>query len=335
MGGYELEEERILSWLKSRRATRVLIQAPDGIKPYLRDLCEVLAAAGIEAIVSGSHAWGGCDVAVREAVLVGADAVVHIGHHGPVRFRPPGNLLFIEGRAGVSIHGVVEIAAEKLVEKGVENVALLTTIQHLHELRHAKSLLSEHGINVFLARSSKPYMREGLITGCDVEAAKALESKVEAFLVVSGGVFHALGVGLITRKTVFAADPYTNRVLDIERNVRRVIAVRLNHLADALDAREALIVASTKPGQFSATRIRRVKAFLSSRGINCKVAVFGDLDRGVLEDLGSFDVYVNAACPRLAVDDYHIFPGPVINPGELRYLDEGLENYDPASALQW
>ncbi|RLE97742.1 MAG: diphthamide biosynthesis enzyme Dph2 [Thermoprotei archaeon] len=332
---YLLEEERIAKWAKRHGYRRLLIQAPDGIKRCLSSLIEKLEDKGLEVLLSGSHTWGGCDVVMDEAETLGADAIVHIGHHGPVRFRPPPNILFIAAHSRIEIANVVEEAALRLAREGVRSVGLLTTVQHAHLLERAEAILRDCGLEVKFSRSPDPYMWRGLITGCDVGAAESIKEEVDAFLVMCGGTFHATGVALATGSEVIVADPYTGKVVSVEREARRAMAVRLSQLSEAFEAREAVVLVSTKPGQRVGVNVlRNVKELLEGRGIRCRVLVVNDVERSVLEDYGPADLYVNTACPRLAIDDYELFPGPVINLGEIHYLLKGdLSSYTPKDAF--
>ncbi len=333
---FELEEERIVRWARGAGYRRILLQAPDGVKPCLGRLARALEGEGLEVVVSGSHAWGGCDVALREAEALGCDALVHIGHHGPVRFNPPSNVLFIPGRADLPLDEAAEVAARKLSSEGLRRVGVVSSVQHLHLLHRVLSTLADYGIEGVTARSPDPQMPEGLVIGCDARAAQRLAGSVDAFLVVSGGRFHALGVALATGAATFALDPYTSAVTDVGAEVKRVVARRLAHLSSVFDARDALIVASTKPGQWAGwAKLSELRRLLGERGVRSTVVVLDEVTREALEDLGPADVYVNTACPRLSTDDYHLFPAPVVNARELLLvLRGGLEAYEPASSIE-
>ena len=272
---------------------------------------------------------------MKDAETLGADAIIHVGHHGPVRFEPPSNVLFVPAYSSVEIAGVVEKAALKLAEEGIRKVGLLTTVQHVHLLKEAEAVLEECGLEAVSSRSPDPHMWKSLITGCDVRAAESVRGEVDAFLVVSGGLFHALGVALATGAKVVAADPYTGRVTGIDEEARRAVALRLSQLSEALDAREAVVITSTKPGQWvGASVLRRIRELLAKKGIKCRTLVVNDVERSLLEDYGPADFYVNTACPRLAIDDYELFPSPVINLGEIPCLLSGdLSSYTPRMAL--
>jgi len=327
---YDLEISKVLNWIKTEKANKVLIQAPDGIKPYLTSLITRLKAEGIEIFISGSHTWGGCDIAIDEARALNINHIIHIGHHGPVRaLIRDYKVLFIPGRSKVDIKPVVRKAARILRERGALKVALMSTIQHIHRLNEAAEILREEGLSAVIGKSPDPLMQEGLLIGCDMRGLN-VNKRYDSVIVISGGIFHGLGAALWTSKKVIAADPYLNKVTDMEKYVIKIISRRLKDISDALESRKILIVTSTKPGQSLVSQVSKIKKALTKIHKEVYVAIFNEITREKLENMGKYDTYINAACPRLAIDNRELFPGPVVNIGETPYLlGKELEKYDP------
>lgn len=336
MQPYMVDTNAIAEWAAARGYRRLLFQAPDGVKRFLFGIAESLEERGFKIAFSASHAWGGCDVALAELAALGFDALVHVGHHGPVRFSAPENVLFVPAYSSLDVEKVIENAAAKLSSEGVRAVGLFSTVQHLHCLGQAKRLLSEYGIKTYTSKSPDPAMPEGLVIGCDARAAEKLVGLVDAFLVIAGGVFHALGVALATGARTFAADPYTGRVVEVEQIARNTVARKLAHLATVMEARSGVLVVSSKPGQLASKhRIDALLKSCSKRGLKLRLVVFDEVSRDALLDYGGAEVFVNAACPRLSIDDPHVFPGPVANASEIEFvLEKGLAAYEPRLALQ-
>ncbi|RLE85523.1 MAG: diphthamide biosynthesis enzyme Dph2 [Thermoprotei archaeon] len=332
---YDLEVDRVLSWLRKEKASKVLVQAPDGIKPYLGPLVSSLENEGVEVYISGGHAWGGCDIAINEARILGITHIVHIGHHGPVRVSLSGvKALFIPGKANVDVSSVVRKGARLLKRKGDRRVALLTTAQHVHKLDEAARILEKEGLQVLIGKSPDPSMPKGLVVGCDLRALDSLRG-FDSVMVIAGGLFHGVGAALWTGRRVILADPYTGSVKEGDDLVRKTLATRLRDISQALDASEILMVVSSKPGQLLLEGARRIRDCLRRRGKRAYIAVFNEVTREALENMGRYDAYINTACPRLAIDDREIFPGPVINLGEVSYLlGRELSTYDPRDALR-
>ncbi|MEM0225398.1 MAG: diphthamide biosynthesis enzyme Dph2 [Thermofilaceae archaeon] len=334
---YDLEEQRVIEWARRFGYRSLLLQAPDGLKACARRLAESLASKGFDVVLSASHCWGGCDVALNEVKRAGCEALVHIGHHGPVRFKPPRSVLFVPGRSLIDLEEVAAKAASKLVEEGIRTVGVVASVQHVHALSSVVRKLGEQGLRALTSRSPDPFMQEGLIVGCDQRAAENLSKAVDAFLVIAGGVFHAIGVALATGVKTYAVDPYASSIRDVDREVKKVIALRLSHLSLALEARNATLVVSLKPGQrLTARQFRILWEVLKSKGYKVDVVAFDDVSREALENFGGSSLYVNLACPRLATDDHHLFPGPVVNPSELlAVLKGGIEAYTPSLSVTW
>lgn len=327
--GYEIDEEKVVEWVRENNLRRVLIQAPDGMKKTALALTGYLESIGVEAFLSASHAWGGCDVAFDEAVKVSAEGIIHIGHHGPVWFKIPSQLpvLFVPAYSTVDPLPAFSHLLDKLEREGVKSIALLTTVQHVKWIPLLKEAAQRRNIQPFTGSFSG---FEGLAVGCNYSSIPPVE--VEAIVVVAGGVFHAIGAAIWSGKPVWCLDPYIKSFRKVD--LKGVLSRRLYMLSKALDASTFLIVVSTKPGQKRLEAALNAKKALEKKSRMARIAVFDEIDREKLENLGVFDAYLNTACPRLVIDDPDIFPGPSLNLGELKYVFKGsLEGYSLRDSL--
>jgi len=304
---------------------RVLVQAPDGLKGFALKVAEELGGMGVDAFVSGSHAWGGCDVAFGEAERVGATLILHIGHHGPVRFKMPDTptVVFAPAYLNRSPAEALRSAARLASERGYRRVVLGMTVQHVRYLHHAVAVLEEEGLEA--AHFPGPLGIEGLVIGCDYSS---LRGGFDAAIIVAAGRFHPLGAALWTGKPAIAADPYAGSAWEVD--AKPYISRHLYSLSKAVDAESFLVVVSTKPGQENLRGAEKAAAMLREAGKKVEIAVFDEVSREALVNLGGFDAYINSACPRLVVDDPHLFPGPAVNVGETRFLTSGnVEEWRP------
>ncbi len=307
---------------------RVLIQAPDGLKRLALEAAEKLRSAGAEPLLSAGHAWGGCDIAVDEARRVGATLILHIGHHGPVRTRLPEDVEVVFAPAYYRRSPLPAVEAALSLLEGAEKIGLGITVQHARHLDAIEEFLRSNGYTPVAAPG--PLGVRGLVIGCDYSA---LEVEADAYLVVAAGNFHSLGAALWTGGEVVAADPYTGTARRVDG--RNVVARHLYGLSKALDAQRILVVVSTKPGQFNLRGALRAAEMLREAGRKVEVAVTGEVTREKLVNMGGFDAYINSACPRLGLDDPGLFPGPVANLGETRYLLSGsLDSWKPRDAFR-
>lgn len=98
---YDLELERIVKEIKKSKAKRVLIQLPDGLKPYATQIINELEKktagnskgknksgkpAKAKFIIWIGSCFGACDVPIAEAEKLGVDLIVQFGH-SPWKFK--------------------------------------------------------------------------------------------------------------------------------------------------------------------------------------------------------------------------------------------------------
>jgi len=74
---YELEIERIVETIKDGGCKQVLLQFPEGMKPYSQVICdEISKKTGCECFIWLGTCFGGCDVPLD----VDVDLIVQFGH---------------------------------------------------------------------------------------------------------------------------------------------------------------------------------------------------------------------------------------------------------------
>jgi 2-(3-amino-3-carboxypropyl)histidine synthase len=79
---YDLELERIVKTAKKQKAKRILLQFPEGLKPYSTRVVEELKknlGKNIEIFIWLDTCFGACDVPL-EVEKLGVDLIVQFGH---------------------------------------------------------------------------------------------------------------------------------------------------------------------------------------------------------------------------------------------------------------
>jgi len=77
---YELELEKIVRTIKKEKARKVLLQFPDGLKPYSGVIVkEIEKRTKAECLVWMGSCYGACDVPIQTEKL-GVDLIVQFGH---------------------------------------------------------------------------------------------------------------------------------------------------------------------------------------------------------------------------------------------------------------
>lgn len=77
---YDFEIERIVDSIKKNRSKKVLLQFPDGLKPYATVICdEIESRAGCDCFIWLDSCFGACDVPI-ETKRLGIDLIIQFGH---------------------------------------------------------------------------------------------------------------------------------------------------------------------------------------------------------------------------------------------------------------
>jgi len=309
---FDLEEKRLKEEIRKREAKRVLLQLPEGLKAEGPRLASIIERAGATAIISADPCYGACDLAILDAKNLGICLIVHYGH-SPMFKEGRTQILYIEARAKIS----PKIAVRKAIPllKNWNTIGLVTIVQHVHTLEEAKKMLLKSGKTVVIGDSGH-VKYAGQVTGCDYTNAKSVAEEAEAFLLIGGGRFHAIGVALATAKSTIVADPYERRAYNIDEEVRRIINQRWASISEAKEAKKFGILIGLKSGQRRLGLAMAIKKKLEKNGRSTALLALKEVAPEALLQFPCIEAFVNTACPRVSVDDGTRFHKPVLTPNE-------------------
>jgi 2-(3-amino-3-carboxypropyl)histidine synthase len=309
---FDLEENRLQKEIVKRKAKTVLIQLPEGLKNIGPRLATLIEEVGSCAIVSADPCYGACDLATTAAESLGADLIIHFGHSSQNTHEGI-PVLFLEARANVSIKEAIEQAIPLLTSW--DKIGLVTTVQHIHKIKEAKTVLLNAGKTVAIGDAGK-LEYAGQVIGCDFSNAKAISKNVKGFLFVGGGRFHAIGVALATAKPTVIADPFEKRAYALADNVSKILKRRWANIATAKKAINFGILVGLKPGQKNVKEALRIKARLQISGKIATLLALREITPAALMTFPKIDAFINTACPRLFLDaEPHIKPVLSLNEG--------------------
>jgi len=207
---------------------------------------------------------------------------------------------YVFAKKYVDVKPVLEKALPLLKGK----VGVITTIQFLHLMKDVKAFLDYHSIDNELL---------GQVLGCNIEVTK--KTNADTYLFFGDGLFHPKGMILKQNAYVVMADPISNttRVLH-EDEIRKFEKIRYRGLNTFYSSQNIGVLVTLKPGQ------EQLKTALSLQekypDKNFYVLLFDDLDFSMLENYPFIECFVNTMCPRIAYDDAHKIPKPIVD-----YLD--------------
>jgi len=312
---YTVDWNTIKSALSSARRAKVLVQIPEGLKPYAPEIAERISsfAPDAEVVIDLNPVYGSCMIMPEYARDY--DLILHLGHDPYPLWIGPRNIIYVGLRSrSVADEDVVAELANIIKGEYGARVALYTTHQHFHDVKRIVSLLRKNNLTVVND------LKYSVITGCwfsDLD--KAVNSGVDALIAYAGGRFHALGMGLRTggNVPVLRLDPYRNMAEDFTPEVLKVLRLRYGKIRGALDAEKFMIVDGVS-GQHRPNLVRLVSDSLKEIGARVLIGQAFVLNIEALRNIDSLriDAYVVTSCPRLAIEDLANFHKPVLTPGE-------------------
>ncbi|MEE9323223.1 MAG: diphthamide biosynthesis enzyme Dph2 [Candidatus Aenigmarchaeota archaeon] len=296
---------KVLKLIKSKKAKRVLIQVPEGLKIGVGNLIDFLEKNGLEVMLSVEPCFGGCDLRDNEAKELGCDLLLHIGHKDlGLKTKPP--VVYYEYFMDSDF---VPLLRKFLKKLKFRKICLVTTIQFAKNLDSAKRFLEKNGFKIYLGKD---------ILGCDVSNAKRFEGISECYLFIGSGRFHPLGLQERTSKPVLFLDIEKRALEDLSKEKNKLEVKKEMRIQKAGGLRNFGIIISTKKGQLRLKTAENVKKTLKKRGKNVYMLVCDQLIPEKLLGL-EIDVLVNTACPRIR-EDCEQFRKVILNPEDVESL---------------
>lgn len=307
---FELEENRLKKEILRRQAKKVLLQLPEGLKPEGPRLAAVIEDVGATAIISADPCYGACDLPLCEAERLGVDLIVHYGHTKMMENDiSPVPIVYIEAKANVDVRAAVQKAVDCL--KPWSKIGLVTTVQHIHMVHEARQILNDAGKTVYLGDAERTKY-PGQVLGCDFSNARSVSEKVEAFLFVGGGRFHAIGLFLSTMKPTIVADPFEKRAYSIEADAQKIVRRRWAEINEAKEAGNFGVIIGLKPSQCNIDVAIGIKQALEENGKRAVLLALREITSTTLLQFPTIEAYVNTACPRIALDEPLSLTKPVL-----------------------
>ncbi len=314
---------RITREIKKRRAKKVLIQAPEGIKPRLSKILPLIEAkTGTELILHAESCFGACDLASIDAKRLGATPIIHVGHTSFDNGQEE-DIVFIDAYDEVELGETLQ--SEILRVTAGKVVGLAASIQYLPLLHKLKEDLEERGRKVLMGFPSSKNLLPGQILGCDVSTVKAVAPEVDEFLVVSGGVFHGLGVALWTGKKTWRIDPYRDELIDFSLLTKKKLAIIAAKIDEARRAEDFGVIIGIKEGQKRMDQFQHVACDLRKMGKQVVELAMGEISPEKVRSYDWIECFVQTLCPRISIDDIEKFGVPVLSYEQFLILKDERE----------
>ena len=312
---YDLELERVVSEITEREAKKVLLQLPDGMRPFAYQMMEAIEkAAGATVFLSGDSCYGACDIALTQAKQLGVDLIVHYGHTPMVK-HPEIPVIYVHASIDVEVDKMVEDILTSLSDYKV--IGLTTTVQHTHQVEEIKEKLGKKGVNVLVGKGTGKTPLDAQILGCSYMTAIQIMGKVDAYLYIGGGRFHPTGIVMSTGKPVIVANPYNGQISSItEDDLMEVAKRRVAAVTVAKNAKKFGILVSSKPGQNNFEKAVMLQKGLKELDKEAIIIYMDEIKADHVNNYSEPEILVNTACPRIAIDGIDGIDRPMLTINE-------------------
>jgi len=324
---YDLDLDRVIYEIRSRKSKRIVLQFPEGLLKYAVQIAERIAQeTGVEAIISLDTCYGACDLAIYASSRVKADLLIHYGH-AAWSGTPPAPTIYVESFVSLDMNTMIPKVKEAL--GNARRVGLLSTVQHIRQVEKVRASLESNGFKIVIGKATGKVCYDGQVLGCDYSTARSISHNVDKFVLIGGGKFHAIGLALAVRKECIAVDPFSNEVFNTKELLCRHLKSRYSRIMEARSASSFGVTIGLKYGQLDLRRALRIREELLRFGKKVTLFCVDNLIPQQLNNISGIDAFVVTACPRIAIDDAELFKKPVLasEEVELIFSDELLEKY--------
>ncbi|EQB68845.1 diphthamide biosynthesis enzyme Dph2 [Cuniculiplasma divulgatum] len=312
-----MDPGRVIERLKEIKAKRILLQLPDGLKPHVFDYFNELSK-NFNVIVSSSGFYGACDTGTMDE-WKNVDAVVQLGHTEipNVNYKVP---VIFEEYINEDHRSFNDLDLTELERNNYKNISLAYSIQYRQSAEELSKFLKEKGYNVSMGKHDSRLKYDGQLLGCNFSPLHDQESRNDCHIIVSTGVFHALGAQLSVEKEVFILDmsePFRLRSMksEAERHIRR----RYANMARALEAKKFVVVVDTKVGQYRMKLAEKMIKEIQDMGKSAVLAYSNESSPVEFENMMA-DCIIFTGCPRVATDDFDRYKSPILTAQEFNMI---------------
>ncbi len=317
---YTIEFSQVFQEIKKRKARKVLLQFPEGLKSQAFQVAqEISETTNVECVLSGDPCYGGCDVDSAFAYTLQIDLILHFGHTPFPGLDPFGiPVVFVPVREQVDVEPVLKKAIPQLPQGG--SIGIATTTQYTNVVHSIKNLLENAGFTVKLGTGCGKTPEPTQVLGCEFCNCTQIAEECDMFVFFGTGLFHPLGIALSTRTPVLAVDPVQCKVTPINKLVKKTLAIRVAQMHQFKAARTVGVILGVKLGQMDVVTNSKVVSSLRQRGQRVFSIALREITPSHLLNFPEADAFVITACPRIVIEDGPNFSRPTITPEELEIV---------------
>ena len=304
--------------------------AENFLKEFMSDESSLVSKHRI--IINRDFRFGACDLDINYYLTLKPDLIIHLGHNPfPNTFdalrRLPFKYYFIPViDATLSIeNSLLENIETKLASYRSSKFRIGYSIQYKNAAEKLYRLLVKKGYNVNYLYAKG--LLEGQILGCVNTHFKSQIDGHTIALVVSSGLFHALGFALYTGVKTFLIDVFNGVVKDIGRDVKKFRSLIAWNIYRSKNYDKYAVIVVKDSHQPIIGGYNFIVKLLDKFGKVYKMYSVSRVDEMIINNLPEDELPIIAGCPRISIDDISRFNRPVLNYEQLQILF-GLKEFN-------
>ena len=314
---------------KNRDVRRIVIE---GAEPYIFNISksittlieEIKQSDNIEIIVNSNPRFGACDIDLYYYKYIKPDVVLHLGHN------PFPNTYNKLRRSGIKFYFIpflddIELAPEfmqtienKIKDLNPDIIFILYSVQYRRAADSIYKMLKNRKIKVVVPKI--PGLIRGQILGCLNQYLKPSQLENPLYVVISSGIFHALGVALYSGTRTILVDPFNSRILDMTRLVNKYRSLIAWNLYKARSYSKYAIIVVKDSHQPFIGGLPHMINILKRHNLTYSIYHIDRVTEDVMKIIPKDELPIIAGCPRIAIDDITRFNRPIINFEQLQIL---------------
>jgi len=325
-----IDEKKLFDRIRSINPKTILLRGPEGYLNLIQRIASKIEGQfNIPTIISADECYGSCDTIENDALILGAEIVLHVGHS--IR---TDNF----GKRTIMIDVTDDISFSRIIKKSIpiikkyKRLGLCTISQYLNALQPSKKLFEEYGFDVIIGQG-QGYLRDGQIFGCRFNTVFSIKGRIDAIIFLGQSRFHALGASLSTSLPTFMLDPYSNTFENMQNETEKWYKRAILQIYKAIDAKKFGVLIGLKEGQMNINTALRIRERLINNGKNAQLFSIREISSNRLDMLSQFDAFIQTACPRISIDQ-RSFKKPVLSTLQTEALFGIWDGLDPKSVLE-
>jgi len=301
----------IINYIKAFNPERILIQGADGFKNRLLAIKESILRANptVDVIIDGDKCYGACDLPIDKIPKLKIDLLVHIGH---TPFKYDHKHVLVPVIYVPLYYEKVELREDLLQE--IFDLCSNYRVKFLYSIQYYpiyKWILSK----IFRCKKASTLIKDSqsLVLGCNIPKVVKDTGNIDLFIVISSGIFHALGVAIWTGKKTILLDVHREQLIDMEKERKRILSIIATRIEKAKSAKKFGVITVNKSGQFNLDLSLQVCKRLHQMGKKVYHIILSEVTEENLQYFIDLDAFIQTGCPRISIDDQERFSRPILN----------------------